>query len=224
MKRRWALGMRSTKSASVRLGRPRTFDLMPRSAHSWSNSIPDSHSWRDLVTSSRLFPRHEVIPMPVTTTRRSAMYRDVLETADRVWVAIGANAAAKTGLEINMNADENFIVYNIIYIVVCTRFIHTMIRIAIVVNCAEKRTKHSPKSLTQEKEHDHRAWMIEIINRRETVRFHPVAWGMRHLARSLSTYSPSACGERHRDTRGVVKGNVARAGSSMSAKRSLTRH
>jgi hypothetical protein len=35
-----------------------------------------------LVTSSRVFPRQEVMPIPVTTTRRSAMEREVDDDDD----------------------------------------------------------------------------------------------------------------------------------------------
>lgn len=37
--------------------------------------MPDLHSFREVRTSGRVLPRQEVMPMPVTTTRRSAMFR-----------------------------------------------------------------------------------------------------------------------------------------------------
>mmetsp|Transcript_10719 Transcript_10719/g.16266 ORF Transcript_10719/g.16266 Transcript_10719/m.16266 type:complete len:232 (+) Transcript_10719:786-1481(+) len=77
IKRRDCLGMSSLKSASVRSGLPQTLDLIPSSAYFSLNLIPLLASLSDAVTSSRLFPRQDVIPIPVTTTRRSAIMRAV---------------------------------------------------------------------------------------------------------------------------------------------------
>lgn len=66
---------------------PRTWDLIPNSWHSSEKVSPDLHSWRDVLTSSSVFPRQETIPMPVTTTRfkpATAMWSSVDEDGEAV--------------------------------------------------------------------------------------------------------------------------------------------
>jgi len=62
-------------------------DFIPSSEYFSLNLIPDFPSWREAVTSSRVLPRQEVIPIPVTTTRRSAMERTVVVDLAFVFVA-----------------------------------------------------------------------------------------------------------------------------------------
>mmetsp|Transcript_22509 Transcript_22509/g.41928 ORF Transcript_22509/g.41928 Transcript_22509/m.41928 type:complete len:291 (-) Transcript_22509:264-1136(-) len=87
-----ALGMRALKSFSVRSGRAWTWERMPRSAASSQKVMPDLHSLRDADTSSRVFPRHDTMPMPVTTTRLrpvTSMDRRVEDAeADRAFPAL----------------------------------------------------------------------------------------------------------------------------------------
>ena len=66
----------SLKSASVRLGRPQTWLLIPSSSYFGECLMPDLHSLSDAVTSSSVLPRQEVMPMPVTTTRGIAESED----------------------------------------------------------------------------------------------------------------------------------------------------
>ena len=60
--------MNSSQSMS---GRPQMCDFMPTSWYFSLNLMPLLHSRSDVVTSSSVLPRHETIPIPVTTTRRS---------------------------------------------------------------------------------------------------------------------------------------------------------
>ncbi len=70
--------------ASVRFGLPRTFNLILSLAHSGSYSRSDVHSRRDLVTSLRVFPMQEVMPILVTMMRRSpAADREVADGKER---------------------------------------------------------------------------------------------------------------------------------------------
>ena len=62
-------------------------DFIPSSWYFSLNLIPDFPFWREAVTSSRVLPRQEVIPIPVTTTRRSAMERTVVVDLAFVFVA-----------------------------------------------------------------------------------------------------------------------------------------
>jgi hypothetical protein len=55
-------------SALVRFGLLHTFNLILSLAHSGSYLRPDAHLRRDLVTYSRVFLRHKVMPILVTTT------------------------------------------------------------------------------------------------------------------------------------------------------------
>mmetsp|Transcript_97784 Transcript_97784/g.237812 ORF Transcript_97784/g.237812 Transcript_97784/m.237812 type:complete len:342 (-) Transcript_97784:166-1191(-) len=71
MKRSDFRGMSSFSSASERSGRPQTLLLMPYLAYSSENLMPDLAFARESATSSSVFPRQLVMPMPVTTTRRS---------------------------------------------------------------------------------------------------------------------------------------------------------
>merc|ERR1719440_2338440 len=61
--------LRSIRASSSMWGCPLTCDFMPLSANSWQNVSPDLHSYSESLTSSRVLPRHETLPMPVTTTR-----------------------------------------------------------------------------------------------------------------------------------------------------------
>mmetsp|Transcript_100574 Transcript_100574/g.284901 ORF Transcript_100574/g.284901 Transcript_100574/m.284901 type:complete len:203 (+) Transcript_100574:1222-1830(+) len=72
MKRSCFRGISSLISAASRFGRPRTWLRMPKSAYAWEKVMPDLAWYSESDTSSRVFPRQLVSPMPVTTTRRSA--------------------------------------------------------------------------------------------------------------------------------------------------------
>jgi hypothetical protein len=62
--------LRSMNSLGSMSGRPQTCDFMPTSWYFSLMVMPDLHSRSDVDTSSRVFPRHETMPMPVTTTLR----------------------------------------------------------------------------------------------------------------------------------------------------------
>jgi len=62
--------LRSMKSSQLMSGVPHTFDFMPISLYLSFEVMPGLHSCSDVATSSRVFPRHDTMPMPVTTTRR----------------------------------------------------------------------------------------------------------------------------------------------------------
>lgn len=77
MNRKCCLGMSSVKSCSDKSGIPRTWLLIPKSAYSCEKVIPLFALYKCCFTSSKVLPRHEVIPIPVTTTRGVWLYNCV---------------------------------------------------------------------------------------------------------------------------------------------------
>ena len=69
MKRRALRSIEALISASVSSGLPQTRLLRPSSAYFSDALIPGLQLKSESLTSSRVFPRQDVMPMPVTTTR-----------------------------------------------------------------------------------------------------------------------------------------------------------
>jgi len=65
--------LRSMSASQSKVGWPLTFDFMPTSANSSQYVMPGLHSYSAPFTSSRVVPSGDTMPMPVTTTRGSAM-------------------------------------------------------------------------------------------------------------------------------------------------------
>mmetsp|Transcript_19643 Transcript_19643/g.63923 ORF Transcript_19643/g.63923 Transcript_19643/m.63923 type:complete len:258 (-) Transcript_19643:98-871(-) len=61
---------RSIRSSSSISGRPHTCDFIPISLYLGLNLMPDLASFSEVDTSSSVLPRHDKMPIPVTTTRR----------------------------------------------------------------------------------------------------------------------------------------------------------
>ena len=65
--------LRSMSSSGAMSGRPQMLDFMPISLYFSLTVIPGLHSCSEVATSSTVLPRHEMMPMPVTTTRLPSM-------------------------------------------------------------------------------------------------------------------------------------------------------
>src|SRR6476659_7966606 len=63
------LSLRSICASRSMSGTPATWLRRPSSAYSGMNRIPARRSRSDAVTVAMSLPRHETMPMPVTTTR-----------------------------------------------------------------------------------------------------------------------------------------------------------
>mmetsp|Transcript_58622 Transcript_58622/g.117744 ORF Transcript_58622/g.117744 Transcript_58622/m.117744 type:complete len:320 (-) Transcript_58622:15-974(-) len=71
MKRSVFRSMAALMAASSRSGLPHTRLLSPTSVYFSEALMPETQSWSDVLTSSRVLPRQDVMPIPVTTTRFS---------------------------------------------------------------------------------------------------------------------------------------------------------
>ena len=91
--------MSSLISSGLKQGLPRTVLLMPSFSYSSEKVIPDWPFFKFSATSSRVLPRQLVMPMPVTTTRRSAWHTVVARCRRCLAVAATAVAAAASASE-----------------------------------------------------------------------------------------------------------------------------